>query len=245
MSMKVSVRTLRVRRSVIVLIIGLAILFLQGTSSQQYTEDQQTTQTGVLADSVNESEKASELLETLAVKGRAPKTGYKRSEFGDGWAKVGSCDMRNIMLKRYLVDYKLADNGCIVLSGKLEDVYTATTIQFTRGASTSDDVQIDHVVALSDSWQKGAQGLSFERRVQLANDPLNLLPVEGDANQKKGDSDAASWLPPNKNFRCAYVARQIAVKSKYSLWVTEAEKAAMKRVLNGCGEQVVPIESAP
>jgi hypothetical protein len=103
-------------------------------------------------------------------------------------------------------------------------------------------VQIDHVVALSDAWQKGAQAIEFSDRVVFANDPLNLLAVDGPANQKKGDSDAASWLPSNRQFRCQYVARQIAVKQKYSLWVTEAEKAAMKRVLNGCGEQRLPVE---
>jgi hypothetical protein len=177
------------------------------------------------------------------VKGRAPKTGYSRSEYGDGWATVGGCDMRNIMLARGMTDVVLADDGCIVLSGKLNDPYTGKIIEFKRGTDTSGDVQIDHVVALSDSWQKGAQSLGPDDRLQLANDPLNLLAVDGPINQKKGDSDAASWLPPNKSFRCQYVARQIAVKDKYRLWVTDAEKSAMKRVLNGCGDQVVPISS--
>ena len=83
--------------------------------------------------------------------------------------------------------------------------------------------------------------LEIDHRTIFANDPLNLLAVDGDANQQKGDSDAASWLPPNKSFRCRYVARQIAVKQKYSLWVTEAEKAAMRRILNGCGDQRLPV----
>ena len=198
----------------------------------------------VLSEKIENQPLARIVLEQLTVKGRAPKTGYARSEFGDGWARVDGCDMRNIMLGRYLTDKKTDEAGCIVYSGVLADVYTAKTITFVRGAETSDDVQIDHVVALSDAWQKGAQQLPFEQREQFANDPLNLIPVDGDTNQKKGDSDAASWLPPNKDFRCQYVARQIAVKSKYHLWVTEAEKVAMLRVLNGCGEQVLPVESA-
>src|SRR5947199_120048 len=81
-----------------------------------------------------------------------------------------------------------------------------------RGQRTSAAVQIDHVVALSDAWQTGAQLLPALERARLANDPVELLAVDGPTNEAKGDGDAATWLPPNKPFRCAYVARQIAVK---------------------------------
>ena len=101
-------------------------------------------------------------------------------------------------------------------------------------------MQIDHVVALSDAWQKGAQKLAKSVRTELANDPYNLLAVQGRANQQKSDGDAATWLPSNKGFRCEYVARQIGVKHKYSLWVTAAEKSAMERVLASCPAQTVP-----
>lgn len=141
---------------------------------------------------------------------------------------------------RYLQDVRLGDDLCIVLSGTLDDVYTGKSIGL--GEHTSDEVQIDHVVALGKAWQTGAQQLTEIERERFANDPLNLIPVDGDANQQKGDSDAASWLPPNKSFRCQYISRQISVKSKYNLWVTEAEQAAMKRVLNGCGDIGVPVE---
>jgi hypothetical protein len=105
---------------------------------------------------------------------------------------------------------------------------------------TSLDVQIDHVVSLSDAWQKGAQQLSAYQRFALYNDPLNLLAVWGPANGSKSDSDAASWLPPNKSFRCSFVARQIAVKTKYALWVTQAEHDAMARVLATCPKKGLP-----
>jgi len=132
-------------------------------------------------------------------------------------------------------------NDCTVLSGVLHDPYTAKTINFTRGEKTSDDVQIDHVVALSDAWQKGAQQLDPETRKQFANDPLNLLAVDGPANNAKSDADAATWLPPNKDYRCRYVARQVAVKQKYQLWVTQAEHDAIQRVLGGCPGQMLPV----
>lgn len=177
---------------------------------------------------------ALEVLGLLEVKGRAPKTGYERAQFGDGWAREGGlCDMRNIILARDLTDV-VVDNQCRVQSGQLNDPYTGQILLFRRGASTSQEVQIDHVVALSDAWQKGAQALSYERRVELSNDPLNLLAVSGPANQQKGDGDAATWLPANKRFRCQYVARQVAVKSNYKLWVTEAEGAAMADILQTC-----------
>jgi hypothetical protein len=188
---------------------------------------------------------AGNILETLAVKGRAPKTGYKRSQYGDGWQQAGTCDMRNYALARDMTNvvYR-SPSDCTVMSGTLNDPYTGKTIQFVRGPQSSAAVQIDHVVALSDSWQKGAQFLSASRRQQLANDPLELLAVDGPANNNKGDADAASWLPPNKDYRCKYVARQIAVKQKYSLWVTAAERDAMRRVLATCPDQLLPVESA-
>ncbi len=181
------------------------------------------------------------VLETLEVKGRAAKTGYTRTQFGNGWLNTGGCDTRNRILARDMSDAKISDD-CKVLSGTLHDPYTGTSILFNRGATTSALVQIDHVVALSNAWQTGAQGLSLEKRAELANDPLELLAVDGEANQKKGDGDAATWLPANKAFRCQYVARQIAVKQKYGLWVTPPEKQAMQGVLSKCPEQALPAE---
>jgi len=176
-------------------------------------------------------------LEALAIKGRAPKTGYTRTQFGNGWQESGGCDTRNRILARDLTNIVYKINSCIVETGTLQDFYTGKQINFSRGAQTSAAVQIDHVVALSDAWQKGAQQLSPALRETLANDSLELLAVDGTANQNKGDGDAATWLPPNKDFRCTYVARQISVKLKYSLWVTSAEKQSMHKILNECPTQ--------
>jgi hypothetical protein len=123
--------------------------------------------------------------------------------------------------------------NCIVQSGTLSDPYTGKTIAFVRGVKTSLAVQIDHVVALSNAWVTGAQKLNYSTRVQLANDPLELLAVDGPTNESKSDSDAAAWLP-RVAYRCAYVARQVAVKRKYRLWVTSEERSAMSSVLSAC-----------
>ncbi|OMH24846.1 deoxyribonuclease [Tersicoccus phoenicis] len=177
-------------------------------------------------------------LAALQVKGRAPLTGYSRDQFGQAWLDVdrNGCDTRNDMLRAQLTAVVFANSGqCRVASGTLADPYTGTTIPFVRGQGTSEKVQIDHLVALADAWQKGAQQLSAQQRAAFANDPVNLQATDGPTNQRKGAGDAATWLPPNTAYRCTYVSRQISVKATYRLWVTGAEKAAMTRVLDACG----------
>lgn len=235
---------MRRRRAIVTFIVGaVALILLAGAMprmieeslplSQQEHSAQEPTQT-TRQDETPVGGDAHEALLALEVKGRAPKTGYSRDMFGNGWSMVNGCSTRNIILYRDLENVVLEDE-CKVASGILHDTYSGETIHFTKEKSS--EVQIDHVIALSDAWQKGAQQLSKERRIQLANDPLELIAVSGKQNQAKSDSDAASWLPKNKAFRCEYVARQIAVKVKYSLWVTQAERDAMSSVLKGCPGQ--------
>jgi hypothetical protein len=178
-------------------------------------------------------------LDALTIKGRGPKSGYHRSEFGDAWTDDvnvagghNGCDTRNDILRRDLVD--VVTNGCVVFHGVLNDPYTGTSVDFQRGEGTSALVQIDHMVALSDAWQKGAAQWDPARRQDFANDPRNLQSTLGWINQQKGDGDAATWLPPNKSYRCVYVARIVDVKFQYGLWVTQAEHDAIARVLDGC-----------
>ena len=188
---------------------------------------------------------ALEELEKLPVKGRAPKTGFSRNQFGSQWTDTdrNGCDTRNDILKRDLsaVVFREKTRNCVVETGVLNDPYSGQTISFQRGEKTSALIQIDHVVALSNAWQTGIFQSSVKVRTNFANDPLNLMAVKGSLNSQKGDGDAATWLPPNKAFRCAYVSRQIQVKVKYGLWVTKSEKEAMLRVLQspGCNTEVV------
>jgi hypothetical protein len=177
----------------------------------------------------------------LTVKGRAPKTGYSREKFGPEWSDTdhNHCDTRDDILKRDLDKTSFRDGSkeCTVTGGTLSDPYTGKEITYKRGASK---VDIDHAVALSDAWQKGAQQWSDDKRKDFANDPLNLLAVDSSTNRSKSDGDTATWLPPNSAFRCKYVARQVAVKKKYGVWVTSAERDAMRKVLNGCPKEPLP-----
>lgn len=188
-------------------------------------------------------------LDSLPVKGRAPRTGYDRAQFGQAWSDAvtvdggrNGCDTRNDVLRRDLAGVRLdpSTGGCVVLRGTLIDPYTGTSIPFVRGPDSSREVHVDHVVALSNAWQTGAQQLDAQQREDLANDPLNLLAVQGSANAQKGDGDAATWLPPRTAYRCDYAARQIAVKQRHDLWVTPPERDAMRRVLGSCPDQPLP-----
>lgn len=182
------------------------------------------------------------VLATLSVHAADPMTGYSRDQFGPAWTDNNDdalghnhCDTRDDILARDLTDV-VRDGNCTVASGVLNDPYTGKTIDFQRGPDTSTRIQIDHIVALGNAWITGAQKLSPQDRVNLANNPRNLLAVDGPANNNKRDHDASEWLPPNVAFRCAYVADQILVKSVYHLWVTAPEKQAMTQALSSCPE---------
>lgn len=179
-------------------------------------------------------------LNNLEVKGRAPKTGYARSQFPH-WSDPdrNGCDARNDTLKRDLtnISYKAGTRDCKVIAGQLLDPFSGKVITFS---ATKVVIDIDHVVALSNAWQTGAAYFDKSKRSQIANDPLNLLAVDSKLNRQKGDGDAATWLPPSKAFRCEYVARQVAVKAKYGLWVTQPEKVAIDKILSTCVGQKLP-----
>jgi hypothetical protein len=177
----------------------------------------------------------------LPVKGWDRQTDFRRSGFGEAWSDDvnvefghNGCNTRDDVLRRDLVDLIVRRGTCFAQSGNLRDPYTGQTIAFVRGPNTSDTVQIDHVVSLSDAWYKGARTWDDQRRRDFANDSRNLLAVGGKVNFDKAFRDAASWLPPNVAFRCAFVARVVDVKTAYGLWVSSNEKRVISDVLTGC-----------
>lgn len=184
---------------------------------------------------------------SLTVKGRAPKTGYDRGQFGSAWTDNVSveygkngCDTRNDILGRDLVNivFKAGTKNCKVVSGTLEyEPYTGKkNVKFIAGGDYANQLDAEHIVALGDAWQKGAQQWSKAKRTDFANDPINLMMVDPSSNRAKGDADAATWLPPNKSYRCEYVRQQVFIKKTYSLWVTQAERDAMVTVLTPCAK---------
>lgn len=185
-------------------------------------------------------------LDRLPVKGKAPATGYSRAQFGPEWTDATArpmsrdgCDTRSNVVGRDSINatFKPGTRDCVVLTSTITDPYTGRTFTYHRGDSSA---SVDHAVALKNAWLTGAQQLTLQERTELANDPANLVTVSSNINSAKGASDASSWLPPNKSHRCAYAARQIAIKTTYRLWVTKAEKDALDRVLTPCPDQPLP-----
>jgi hypothetical protein len=183
---------------------------------------------------------ARKLIEDLPTKGRGPRTGYDRDEFGYAWMDTADgvpyarngCDTRNDVLRRDGRHLRFrSGSDCVVVAMTLDDPYTGTSVEWRKQRAA--EVQIDHVVPLSYGWQLGASRWPEDRREQLANDPLNLLPVDGRANSAKRDSGPASWLPPDRRIRCAYAVRFTQVAAKYELPVTEPDKRAMLRQCGG------------
>lgn len=121
-----------------------------------------------------------------------------------------------------------------VATGTLHDAYTNTTVAFQRGAKVGESVQIDHIVPLAYAWDMGAYGWPFPERLRFANDPANLLAVEGQANQDKGDSPPAQWMPPNAAFACQYAMQFIAVLRGYQLPVDQASAGVLRQAAATC-----------
>ncbi|GAB2790628.1 HNH endonuclease family protein [Streptomyces chlorus] len=195
-----------------------------------------------LAPLTGETDRAAgrELIETVKTKGRGPRTGYDRDEFGYAWKDTADgvplarngCDTRNDLLQRDGQKLRFrSGSNCVVVAMTLADPYTGKTIEWRKEKAA--EVQIDHVVPLSYGWQMGASRWSVDKREQLANDPLNLIPVDGGANSSKSDSGPAAWLPPSKQIRCAYAVRFAQVAVKYGMPVTTADKEMMLRQCGG------------
>ena len=235
--------SLRIRRIVfvsILLAVFTAYLVLNPNSYQLLSHLDGTVQKpediAFKDETTPDSTRAADVLESLAVRAKDKTQPYYRKQFYENWGLTASgCNTREAILTRDLKNVVL--KGCKVQSGTLEDPYTGNTIEFVRGQGTSEAVQIDHVVALSNAWATGAFVFDSDTRYAISQDPLNLLAVDGPANQDKLDQDASDWLPPYEAFRCQYVARQISVKAKYHLWVTPAEKSAMQNVLATCPDE--------
>lgn len=169
---------------------------------------------------------------------------YRRDAFGDAWdddndAPGGrnGCDTRNDILERDLVEKTYTDiKRCpqAVATGTLRDPYTNAVIAFTRGNQVGASVQIDHLVPLAFAWDMGARDWTEATRLRFANDPANLLAVDGPTNQDKGDSEPAAWMPPNAAFHCQYAVQFAEVLRGYALSIDEASAAVLREGAASC-----------
>jgi hypothetical protein len=160
--------------------------------------------------------------------------GYNRTkDFGAAWSydyDHNGCRQRDDVLRRDLTRVKL-QGKCTVVSGTLVDPYTGRTIVFTKAKATV--VQIDHVYPLAAAWSHGARSWTSDQRLHLANDPANLLAVDGPTNESKGDKTPSQWQP-RAAFRCTYAVKYIDVASRYKLTISVADKTALGTMLGTC-----------
>jgi hypothetical protein len=175
---------------------------------------------------------------------RVPGYDYRRDAFGESWdddndAPGGrnGCDTRNDILDRDLVEKSYVSiKRCptAVATGTLIDPYTNATIAFVRGNQIGASVQIDHIVPLALAWDLGARTWTDELRMRFANDPANLLAVDGPTNQHKGDNEPAVWMPPNRAFWCQYAVQFAAVLRGYGLPVDAPSARVLREAAGTC-----------
>ncbi|MFB7666079.1 HNH endonuclease family protein [Kitasatospora sp. NPDC056138] len=179
---------------------------------------------------------ARDLIGKVTTAAAGPKTGYDRDQFGPAWTDNvdgvpfghNSCSTRDDMLARDGRSLEHRDgSACVVSAMTIYDPYIGKNVRWTKQQPAR--IQIDHVMPLSYDWQMGAAKWDKAKRVEIANDPLNLIPADGSQNAAKGDSGPASWLPSNPAVRCSYAVRFAQVSLKYQLPVTPDDKKAMLR----------------
>lgn len=161
---------------------------------------------------------------------------YDRDLFGTSWFDVDGnlCDTRNDVLQRDMRDIHLAADQCKVMSGVLDDPYTGSAISFERGEQTSQAVQIDHIIPLSYAWKHGAWSWDDSARLAFANDPANLLAVDGPTNNGKGGKGPARWMPPNESYRCVYATKFVTVAATYELQISEDDRQSLAATIASC-----------
>ncbi|KAF2743874.1 secreted protein-like protein [Sporormia fimetaria CBS 119925] len=173
---------------------------------------------------------AKSLLSGLTVAAQGPQTGYSRDLFPHWITPSGtSCNTRETVLKRDGTNV-VTDAACASTSGSWYSPFDGATW------SAASDVDIDHMVPLSNAWKSGAANWSASKRQQFANDLTNpqLIAVTDDVNQAKGDKGPEAWKPPRTAYYCTYAKMWVKVKSVYGLTITSSEKSALTSMLNTC-----------
>ncbi|GGY14124.1 HNH endonuclease family protein [Streptomyces djakartensis] len=163
---------------------------------------------------------------TVAAENR---TGYNRDLFPHWITQSGTCNTREVVLKRDGTNV-VQDSSCAATSGSWYSPYDGATW------SAASDVDIDHLVPLAEAWDSGAGSWTTSRRQSFANDLTRpqLIAVTDDVNQAKGDQDPATWMPSRTTYRCTYVRAWVQVKYYYDLSVDQAEKSALQTHLANC-----------
>ncbi|WP_116046161.1 HNH endonuclease family protein [Amycolatopsis palatopharyngis] len=168
-------------------------------------------------------------LAELTVSADGPMTGYDRDKFPHWGSQGDNCNTREVVLKRDGTNVRTG-NDCYPTSGSWHSAYDGATW------SQPSDVDIDHVVPLAEAWRTGAAKWSTDKREEFANDLSGpqLIAVTDNVNQEKGDKAPEDWKPPTTSYWCTYASMWVAVKHKWELTVSNAEKSALGDMLDRC-----------
>lgn len=168
-------------------------------------------------------------LSTIRVAPLGTSDGYSRDLFPHWWTVTGTCNTREMVLQRDGTNV-VVDSSCAAISGSWYSPYDGAT---WRAAS---DVDIDHVVPLSNAWRTGARSWTTAKREAFANDRYHpqLIAVTDNVNQAKGDQSPDQWKPPLTSYWCTYAKMWVASKYEWGLWVTSTERSALYGMLDRC-----------
>ena len=142
------------------------------------------------------------------------------------------CDTRDEVL--------IADSQVPVTTGtSLCDVTAGQWYSPYDGVLTDNpsDIQIDHVVALSEAWDSGAnqwdQAIAIEFGNAVGSDD-NLQVASRASNLGKSDYDPAEWLPDNTDAICWYVTTWSQIKLDWDLAMDATEYTTVTSILANC-----------
>ncbi|KAK5655805.1 hypothetical protein OQA88_5343 [Cercophora sp. LCS_1] len=168
-------------------------------------------------------------LAALTVKSYVDPGGYSRDLFPHWITQSGTCNIREYVLKRDGTSV-VTNSACTATSGTWVSPYDGATW------TAASDIDIDHMVPLKNAWVNGASSWTTSKRQEFANDISSpqLWAVTDNVNQAKSDMSPDAWKPPLTSFYCTYAKSWVAVKSKWALTITSAEKTALTSMINTC-----------
>lgn len=129
-------------------------------------------------------------------------------------------------------------DGCRVVSGKWIGLYTGTVV------TNASDLDIDHMVPLSNANRSGGWAWDAAKKRAYANDltePDHLIAVTASANRSKGDRGPEDWRPPDVTYWCEYASDWARIKDTWDLTVTHAEFDALTEMFSSCDMRVALI----
>ncbi|MFJ8637225.1 HNH endonuclease family protein [Streptomyces sp. NPDC093568] len=181
-------------------------------------------------------------LVVLPVQDDEDRTGYSRDKFRH-WidADRDGCSTRNEVLLDEAVTAPEQGDGCRLTGGSWYSPYDGTYFTAARA------LHIDHLVPLAEAWDSGASAWTAKEREAYANDlgdARALIAVSAASNRSKADQDPATWQPPATNYRCAYAADWITVKTRWQLAIDPTEQSALTDILSSCPNHPVEVTLA-